>query len=67
MALTYSSLFVGFGIIWIPVAFLLMAKAQERWQKAKALLWCAFGWITSVSVFIAWGSWECWYRGGCGN
>lgn len=67
MALTYGTIFIGFGLFWMPFALLLMKFAKDSHRERRAAVWCLVGWITSFAAFIGWGLLECSIRGVCGS
>jgi hypothetical protein len=66
MTLTYLTLFLGLGIVWLPMAMLGLGKAEDTKTKIRRAALCCLGWLASFFLFIGWGALECWYRGGCG-
>lgn len=58
MALTYGSLFVGLGILWVPLALGLIWKSETTDKILRVVCWCTAGWLSSFAMLLAWAAVE---------
>jgi hypothetical protein len=47
--------FLGFGIIWVPLALILLTEPEGKRSPWKVLLSSAVGWIGMWAAFVGWG------------
>jgi hypothetical protein len=54
--MTYLGFFLAMGILWVPLALVLLTERDAKYRPSLVLLWCATGWIATYAVFVAIGA-----------